>query len=211
MPRQPTLIIFAKPPLMGLSKTRLARSLSSPVEARRIARTLLLRTLRAARDPRWRTLVALTPDRHVRSRTMRRECHPFTTFSQPSGDLGHRLFVTLLRRPAGPVAVIGSDAPDISRALIWQGFCALRGHDGVVGPALDGGFWLLGLHPPAIRRKSGNPFHPVRWSSALTLQDVERNLGPSVRLARLRELADLDTAEDLANWRNSPHPRGVNL
>lgn len=65
MMRRPTLIVLAKAPRMGLVKTRLARAVGQ-AEAVRFHRTALARTLRVlSRDPRWRKVLALAPDREI--------------------------------------------------------------------------------------------------------------------------------------------------
>ena len=191
-----TLLIFAKSPRMGLAKTRLARG-TDRTTAWRIARMGFARTLQAAIDPCWQARLYAAPDSDLKesfgglwpARLERR--------SQGRGDLGDRLARGLREASPGPVVFIGSDAPDVSRALIWQAFRALARADCVIGPASDGGFWLLGLHR---RIRAGHPFDNVRWSSAGTLSDVEANLPAGARITRLPELMDLDEAEDWRAW-----------
>jgi hypothetical protein len=94
-----------------------------------------------------------------------------------------------------PTLVIGSDAPQVTRADIAAALKALKTHDAVVGPAQDGGYWLLGLNAPA----PAGLFHGVRWSHGQTLSDLEarmRALGLT-RIAHLRTLRDVDEAGDL--------------
>jgi rSAM/selenodomain-associated transferase 1 len=191
-----TLLIFAKSPRMGLAKTRLARGTSRST-ARRIARLGFAHTLQAATDPRWQTRLYAAPDNDLY------ECFGglwpvgLQRHSQGRGDLGERLARGLSEAPLGPVVFIGSDAPDVSKALVWRAFRALSRADCVIGPASDGGFWLLGLHR---RIRANHPFDNVRWSSAETLSDVEVNLPAGARIARLPELVDLDEAEDWRAW-----------
>ncbi|HQU11298.1 MAG TPA: DUF2064 domain-containing protein, partial [Acidiphilium sp.] len=66
---------------------------------------------------------------------------------------------------------------------------ALRGAQAVFGPAVDGGYWLIGLSG----RRPADPFGGVRWSSEDTLADTLRNFRHH-RVAMLRTLADADTA-----------------
>jgi glycosyltransferase A (GT-A) superfamily protein (DUF2064 family) len=98
--------------------------------------------------------------------------------------------------PPGPVVIIGTDIPDIARAHIAAAFRLLGRHDAVLGPAEDGGYWLVGLRRcPRILR----PFGGVRWSSAHALGDTLGNLrGRSVAL--LPTLRDVDTAADLERY-----------
>ncbi|MEM6411799.1 MAG: DUF2064 domain-containing protein [Pseudomonadota bacterium] len=191
-----TLTIFAKPPLVGLSKTRLAATLGA-AEARRIARWTMFRTMRAATDPRWSTILYAAPDNQLAEEfgglwpdTMERR-------SQGHGNLGRRLKKGLTEAPLGPVLFIGADAPDISRALIWQAFTALRTNDAVFGPASDGGFWLFGLNKSL---RTPPPFDDVRWSGPHAMADVRRNLGLAARIAELPILIDIDDADDWLAW-----------
>ncbi|MEO1475768.1 MAG: hypothetical protein AAFS13_05245, partial [Pseudomonadota bacterium] len=103
-----TLTIFAKPPLIGVSKTRLAQSLG-PAEARRISRWTTARTLREAVDPRWYTVLYAAPDTAM-----------FNTYgslwpldvprrSQGTGDLGDRLAKAFDEAELGAVLFVGVD------------------------------------------------------------------------------------------------------
>lgn len=197
-----TLLIFAKSPRIGLAKTRLARGLDKST-ARRIARLGFARTLRAALDPRWQTRLHAAPDRDLGETFGGLWPASLERWSQGTGDLGARLTHGYREAPQGAVIFIGSDALDISKALIWQAFNALKRTDCVIGPARDGGFWLLGLNK---RPRTAPPFRNVRWSSTFTLQDVEANLPQGAQIVRLPILADIDEAEDWRAW-SASRPR----
>ena len=116
--RRAHLLIYAKPPRIGLAKTRLARSLGSRAQARRIAMMTLSRTMRAALRGPWTPILYTAPDSALGeslggiwpARVMRK--------SQGLGDLTARLDKGLRETPPGPVLFIGADAPDISPGLI---------------------------------------------------------------------------------------------
>lgn len=198
--RRAHLLIYAKPPRMGLAKTRLANSLGSPTTARRIAMMTLARTMRAACGGDWTPILYTAPDSalyeslgglwpaHLERRT------------QGHGDLTDRLSKGLHDTPPGPVLFIGADAPDLSPALIRRAITALRTHDAVFGPASDGGFWLFGLNKTA---RTPSPFAPVRWSGPHAMADVRANLRNGARVAELPTLIDLDEAGDWAAWRKA--------
>lgn len=192
-----TLLLYAKPPWMGLAKTRLAHGLGQ-AEARRIGWFAMARTLRAARDRRWRTLLYAAPDAALQETLGGLWPPDLERRSQGAGDLGARLTRGWTEAPPGPVLFIGADAPDISRALIWSAFGALRRHDAVFGPAADGGFWLFGM---VKRARTVPPFAGVRWSSRHALEDVAANLPAPARVAFLPTLIDLDEAADWTAWR----------
>jgi glycosyltransferase A (GT-A) superfamily protein (DUF2064 family) len=135
--------------------------------------------------------IAVTPDR---SGPWPREVD---VIAQGEGDLGQRLGRLMQTLPAGPTLVIGSDVPGITGPLIAAAFRALDGHDAVIGPSNDGGYWAIGLRraPRLIY-----PFVDVRWSTQHAFADTIANLrGHSV--VRLAQLDDID---DVASMRGRP-------
>ena len=187
-----TVFIYAKPPMIGLSKTRLAAGVGA-AEAQRIARWSFERTLRAASDKRWNTVLATTPDAYLNETFGGLWPASLQRISQGGGDLTARLNRGLSAAPNGQVLFIGADCPDITNALIADAFAELKQHDAVFGPATDGGFWLFGLNK---RSRTASPFEGVRWSTKHALGDVRDNLFGTSSIAYLPELTDIDTAED---------------
>jgi len=96
----------------------------------------------------------------------------------------------------GPVIVIGTDCPQVTRNDIADGFEALKKYKAVFGPADDGGFWLMGMRGPV----SAKVFEDVRWSHKDTLSDIERNIGGQVH--HLRTLIDVDDLKALQALRS---------
>jgi hypothetical protein len=195
-----TLLIMVKAPVAGQVKTRLADGIGVAA-ATGFYRTILSRTVRRlGGDPRWRTLLGVTPDRAVWSPVWP-PCDGLV--AQGPGDLGARMGRLFDRLQPGPVVIIGSDIPDIEAGDIAQAFRALGGHDAVLGPAPDGGYWLIGLkRAPRIPK----PFSAVRWSSEHTLADTLANLR-DCRVAQLRQLSDVDNSDDHLQWRRRAHAR----
>lgn len=198
-----TVLIFAKPPRMGLSKTRLAAGLGR-TEAARIARFAMARTLRVTTDRRWQTVLYAAPDAALGETLGGLWPLRLARASQGVGDLGDRLTRGLEDSPSGLVIFIGADAPDVTPALLWQAFSALKRHDAVFGPSTDGGFWLFGLNK---RARTTSPFSPVRWSGPHAMDDVRANLPEAARVALLPTLIDIDEAEDWTNWRGGRSPQ----
>lgn len=186
------LVIFAKQPRPGTVKTRLAAAIGT-ARATQIYRNLLDRTIRqAACDPRWTTWLALNPDNAAIDNA------PWQgmvdgKLAQGRGDLGDRMGRVFENMPRGPVVIIGSDLPQLRRAHIAAAFDALGNHDLVLGPAEDGGYWLIGHQRRPYRR---GLFDRVRWSSPTTLADTLDNAGGQ-SVAMLDCLRDLDTVDDL--------------
>lgn len=201
---RPTLVIFVKEPRPGQVKTRLARDIGS-VEAACWFRHMSVRLIAwAARDRRWRTVVAVTPDAEgLRSRFWPRIRPGLARAPQGRGSLGRRMARFLraepgTRVPPGPVAVIGADLPGLRPAHLAEAFRMLRRHDAVLGPAADGGYWLIGLAGrQAVPR---DLLDGVRWSTEHALADTLARLRPlDVGLAA--RLRDVDTACDLRHAR----------
>ena len=136
-------------------------------------------------DRRWRTWLALTPDRGARP------IGGVDVLPQGRGDLGRRLTRLMARLPIGPVVVIGADAPGLKGGDIAEAFRALGSADAVFGPAPDGGYWLVGLRRGS---RALDPFGGVRWSTALALADTLGNLAGR-RVSLLRVLEDVDDGE----------------
>jgi glycosyltransferase A (GT-A) superfamily protein (DUF2064 family) len=110
--------------------------------------------------------------------------------AQVSGDLGRRMEKALAPFPRA--ILIGSDIPGLGPADIAAGFRALGRADAVFGPALDGGYWLVGFGP----RRPHRPFAKVRWSGPHALADTLANF-QGYQVALLPPKRDVDSAEDL--------------
>ena len=105
-----------------------------------------------------------------------------------------RLFQTL---PPGPMVVIGSDIPGITRRHIAEAFQRIGADDWVLGPATDGGYWLVGARR---RPRVIAPFAGVRWSTAHALEDTLANLAGQ-KIGFLESLQDVDDGADLVALR----------
>jgi uncharacterized protein len=193
--RRRTLVVFAKAPQIGQAKTRLARAIGA-ARAVSLYRGWTARLLREARDPRWRLVLAVTPDLERWAR-FAAWGGPVTRIGQGRGDLGARMARAMARCGPGPVVIVGSDIPDLKRSDIAAAFAALKAADAVFGPARDGGYWLIGLKSAARARALRKP---IRWSSAQALADTSEAIGPALKTSFLRVLIDIDTAEDYEAW-----------
>ncbi|MFT5438926.1 MAG: rSAM/selenodomain-associated transferase 1 [Alphaproteobacteria bacterium] len=196
--RQPVLIVFARAPRLGAVKRRLAAGIGDPAALNFYLRTTQTILHRVSRDARWRTVLAMTPDDSVTGRCA--WLGNFQRLAQRQGNLGERMERALLRFPSNPVLLIGSDIPDIGARQIAAGFAALGHNDLVFGPADDGGYWLVGARYGGLAR---GLFKNVRWSGPHALADTLAN-AKQRRIALLEELADIDTADDLARWGGVP-------
>jgi uncharacterized protein len=198
------LVVFAKVPRLGTVKSRLAADLGM-VEALRIYRGLAEGTLRPlSRDPRWQTYLALTPDRLALT-GFNWSQYGAVRLAQGPGDLGDRLGRLNQDLAPGPVVFIGTDLPNISQDRIARAFKALGDHDAVIGPAGDGGYWLIGFKR---RPKIPHVLDNIRWSNPDTLNDTLRNIEkeiPTARVKMLEQLDDIDDIQSYQKWQKKQH------
>lgn len=187
---------MVKAPVAGAVKTRLAEAVGT-IEAVRFYRTVTARLLRrVGRDPRWQTCLAVAPDRAVRAPFWPAG---FARMSQGRGHLGDRMQRVLNHAARGPVVIVGSDIPDIRAEHVAQAFKSAGRYGLVFGPAVDGGYWLVGVRR---RQHVPSPFANVRWSTQHALADTLRNIRTPIGL--LGELRDVDTEADWRRWRGRP-------
>jgi rSAM/selenodomain-associated transferase 1 len=188
---RPLLIIMLKEPVMGRVKTRLARE-TGWSEATRFARNAARSIIaRLARDGRWRVLLAVAPDIAEGSRMWPARV---ARTRQGRGDLGARMARLLVAQR--PALLIGADIPAVSPAVIADAFRLLPRNDVVLGPAGDGGYWLIGLNRMAPRHRL---FRGVRWSGPHALGDTVASFG-GARIGYAAVLGDVDDAESHRRW-----------
>lgn len=188
---QRTVVLMVKEPRPGRVKTRLGREIGMAAAAWWF-RHQVAGLLRRIRDPRWRIVLAVTPDRAGRaSRVWPRD---LPRLPQGHGDLGARIVRAVRAAGPGPVLVIGSDIPGITRAHLSRAFRALGTAETVIGPALDGGYWLIGFRGPHVLKAGA--LEGVRWSGPLARADTVASLG-DLRAVEVDVLADVDEAADL--------------
>ena len=186
------LIIFVKAPRAGCVKTRLAQKVGADRACaiyEEIVATALsnLRSLHALE-------LRFTPD-DAREEIVAWMQGDWTAEPQGDGDLGERLeraFVSAFANGAERVVVIGSDAPDVKTADVRAAWKQLKLYDLVIGPSVDGGYWLIGL-----RSLQPELFREIRWSSDQVLaQTLARAKSFGLRVQLLRILQDIDTETD---------------
>lgn len=191
------LIVFAKAPVPGYAKTRLARALGDEGAAR-IASKMLGHTLASARAAALGPIeLCCTPDT-AHPQFMLAQRQPGISLShQGGGGLGERMERAVSRGLASHRAVllIGTDAPGLDDAMLRRAAMALRTHDAVAVPASDGGYVLIGLSRPAPELFSG-----VAWSTAEVMAHTRgRAAMLGLSLCELPTLHDVDEPEDLVH------------
>jgi rSAM/selenodomain-associated transferase 1 len=195
------LVIFAKAPVPGQVKTRLCPPLT-PDEAATLHGSFVLDTLertKAAiatfRLPAVRMLACAPSSTHVFFKIME-ERYGVRLLNQEGTDLGERMhgtFTYCFAQGFTRVVLVGTDVPSLPLTYFQQAFEALASHDLVLGPAQDGGYYLIGLTRPA-----GGLFENIPWSSDRVLAATrERADKAGLRISSLPVWRDIDTIEDL--------------
>lgn len=184
------LLIFIKNPIKGVVKTRLAKTVGAD-KALEIYKALLAHTRSVALAVETNRLLfyhQYIPEKDDWSNL------DFNKQLQSSGDLGQRMLLAFQQAFAhhDKVIIIGSDCPTLTPKILQAGFTALDTHDFVVGPAEDGGYYLLGMNSlePIL-------FENMEWSTDQVLSTtLSRIRGLKKSVCLLPTLNDVDTEED---------------
>jgi hypothetical protein len=189
MTLRPRLVLFARYPTPGRAKTRLIPALG-PAGAAELHRRLTERTLATLRATGLAVEIRTTgaPTSAFRRWLGAVDCVP-----QGSGHLGARM-----RRAAaeGPAILVGADVPDLAPRHLLAAAEALNQQPVVIGPAADGGYYLIGTRAPLPWL-----FAPMAWGSAtVRATTLDRLARRGVAATLLEPLSDLDTPDDLARW-----------
>ena len=201
MSRLPAVLVMAKAPLAGKSKTRLCPP-CRPEQAAAVAEAALCDTLDVVRaTPGVRRVVAL--DGPVGSWLP----SGFEVVAQEGDGLDERL-ARAVERVGGPLMVIGMDTPQVTPAAIAEILAGTTPTRAVLAPATDGGWWALGLH-----RADGAVFDGVPMSRDDTCaRQAEQLRRRGLAVRRGAELLDIDRWPDaLAVAAEAPHTRTAGL
>lgn len=199
------LIVFTRFPEPGKTKTRLIPVLGEQGAAE-LQRRMTEHTISAAATAIRRPGLTVTVcyDGSDASR-MREWLGPdFIYRSQGSGNLGRRsirAFDEAFEAGIEAAVIVGSDIPGISADIIQQAFETLQQNDLVLGPAHDGGYYLIGMRRAAALRANPRLFKGIKWGSAEVLaQTLQLAEALGLRFVLLQSLADVDRPEDLHVW-----------
>ncbi|HYU31649.1 MAG TPA: TIGR04282 family arsenosugar biosynthesis glycosyltransferase [Thermoanaerobaculia bacterium] len=186
------LLLFTKPAREGRVKTRLIGALS-PAQAAALHQAFLDDLLDRLREGSFdlRLAWALDPGEPMPAGSI-------PGVRQEGDDLGERLYRALAAAGAEvpSVAALGSDHPTLPLEIVHEAFALLEtGADVVLGPAEDGGYYLIALRAGAVARRL---FEDIPWSTDRVFRDtVERCRELGLRLELLPAASDVDTPEDL--------------
>ena len=191
------LIIFARNPVLGKVKTRLAATMGDD-KALSIYQSLLEHTVQVTQQ--------LPCDRYVfyADGISQNDIWPDNLYlkeSQQGHDLGQRMlhaFEILFQQDYKKIMIIGTDCFELSSSIILDGFAALDVHEVVIGPSTDGGYYLLGMrqfYPILFKEKA--------WSTDTVYRSTIQQLDiQNIHYHRLPVLHDIDTEDD---WKQYLH------
>lgn len=190
-----TLIVFLKLPAKGKVKTRLAKvvGIEAAVDLYRCCVSDTLAMIRRAGYPFL--VFFYPPDAHKAVTSWLGE--GLTCLPQEGGDLGERMFAAFRKalRDYSRAVLVGTDCPDLPRAILHEAFESLKSHSVVIGPSLDGGYYLIGFSTPDIPEAL---FKGIEWGSSgvfkTTMTAIKRH---NLDVHILPPWRDIDEYQDL--------------
>lgn len=189
-------LVVAKAPHAGRVKTRLGEEVGHGLAARLAAAALLdtLAACRAAAGPeRCHLALAGDLDGAAQEMELRDALAGWTVLPQRGEGLGARLVHAHQDLGPGPVVQVGMDTPQVDVSLLTAVADRLDSSGAVLGPAVDGGWWVLGLRDP----RDAVVLRDVRMSRPTTGRDTRAALqSTGLDVAEAAELRDVDTAAD---------------
>ena len=192
--RSNQLILFAKNPVYGYAKTRLAKEIGFS-EANRFYRSLLNDNLRILNNNRWNCWLALSTRNYSRNKKniFSQFEKGWVTFPQISGSISEKMIHAIDRFHFGNIVLVGSDIPNLKQEYINSAFIKLRSNELVFGPSSDGGFWLIGINRHCFFDNINlkNIFRSIRWSTKYTLNDVLCNCKEK-KVSFIKKMTDID-------------------
>lgn len=194
------IIIFTRFPVPGQAKTRLAPHLGED-RAAELQRSMTEHTIAEAFTAKKICQMAIEiyyegGNREKIEKWLGKSC---SFYKQACGDLGVKLsdaFTKSFRKGYKKVIIIGTDCPSLSSSLMLKGLTKLSNYNLILGPAEDGGFYLVGLSRPP----EPSLFHGVSWGKDTVLKTVLANAGKlTLSCDFLPTLSDIDRPEDLVH------------
>lgn len=200
-PAQAALVVFAKAPIPGQVKTRLCPPLT-PDEAATLHGSFVLDTLERTKTAVARLklpfdrYLACAPSSALVFFKIMEERQGVRLLDQVGDDLGvrmHHVCETLFERGYRRVLIVGTDVPTLPLDHYKQALALLESHDLVLGPALDGGYYLIGLKRPVPDLFTGIP-----WSTDQVFRLTEKKAAElGLKTALIPTWRDVDTIDDV--------------
>lgn len=190
------LIIFTKNPEAGKVKTRLAATLGEE-EALAIYRQLLSHTVSVTEDLHVDKFVFYSS--HIDQNDAWDSKHYYKEVQQ-GNELGERMqhaFSSIFQKGYDKTVIIGTDCPGLSAEIIINAFAYLRSHELAIGPAEDGGYYLLGM-----KQMHRELFDGIHWSTNTVLSTtIKKAFALQITYVLLPVLQDVDEEKDLQHYK----------
>ncbi|MBC7511452.1 MAG: TIGR04282 family arsenosugar biosynthesis glycosyltransferase [Ferruginibacter sp.] len=191
------LIIFIKNPVKGKVKTRLAATIGDDM-ALAIYQKLIKHTLDIVKDVAADKFIFFS---NTIDETIGHKNTPVHKAIQFGNDLGEKMknaFERLFKSEYKCIIIIGTDCPGITSNILLEAFSKLNNNDVVIGPAMDGGYYLIGM-----KEMYGKLFEDISWSTSTVLHStIERCKINNWAYALLTALSDVDEEKDLVHLEN---------
>lgn len=191
------LVIFVRNPEKGKVKTRIAEKFGEE-KTLELYKNFVKDILERTASDSYKTRVFVWPpgsDVHL----MKTFGKTYEYRHQKGGDLGKRMyhaFVDTFAEGFEKVILIGSDIPQIDCSMIEEGFYKLEKSDAVIGPATDGGYYLIGFHKDKL---SEDVFKEIEWGEKSVYRETIDKLS-ILRYSTVESMSDIDYYEDLINF-----------
>jgi uncharacterized protein len=196
MSERPVVLLFVKAPVKGQVKSRLSRDLNEDFVLR-LYESMALDTVDVLKAAGYPFRICFTPpDAYEAVRAWLGQDHSY--LPQTGIDLGERMeqaFVRVFSEGADRAVLIGSDIPGLPAAVIQEAIVSLATHDAAIGPANDGGYYLIGFRRESF---SSRIFPDMPWSTPGVFgETMKRFKAARLSVQVLPECIDADTREDL--------------
>ncbi len=194
------IIVFTRFPVEGKVKTRLAKNMGNKfaVSFYRVCAEHTFKELLKVKETGSEIFLFCSEGNEI-EQVMKWAGNDFNYYSQQGNDLGLKMqnaFETVFKKGYKKAIIIGTDAPDVSMNIVQSAISVLNNYSVVIGPANDGGYFLLGFKSKLIDLFSG-----IEWSTDSVFNSTIEKLNNSkTHYFVVDELTDIDTLEDLQNW-----------
>jgi len=196
MPDKFTILLFIKAPVKGQVKSRLAAVIGDEA-AIYLYKNFILDIIDTVKKTGYPFRICYYPP-HAGAEVSSWLAGQYRIMPQQGSDLGERMenaFIRCFSEGFERAVLIGSDLPDLAPAVLQEAMASLGEHDVVIGPASDGGYYLIGFHDDTLVPQV---FQGIPWSTETVFQETMAILRNSaLSIGQAPEWNDVDTVEDL--------------
>ncbi len=196
MPAEPIILLFINAPVRGRVKSRLAAVIGEET-AVELYKNFILDTIDTVKKTGYPFRICYYPP-DAGPAVSSWLAGQYRLFPQQGSELGERMenaFIRCFSEGFERAVLIGSDLPDLVPAVLQAAMASLAEHDAVIGPASDGGYYLIGFHKHTLAPRV---FHGIPWSTGTVFQETMAILHSSaLAVHQAPKWNDVDTVEDL--------------